>query len=506
MQLVQIEQPFCALTEKAVLSVVLDGRHPDSWPIVRENCPTNDHFFVRNHKLIAMCCDALLSAGKSIDAQTIATHAASVSFNAAIEAMLGKKTYEHEPEVPREESLLQGLGGMSALLDIQSSAGSAAALADNCEALSAFCRRRELIRTCMEAAEQAASAPSADAIADGAIMRLAGIRTPHGKATGSTATAVSVVAQHDDLADRKTEIQVGSYGIESLDAAMPLRRGKMYTAAAAPGCGKTSCALMAATHTARLLGPHSVAFLSLEMSAEELVLINLAREAKVPKDRLENGRLTAVQRESVRMTQEDMAKHEFYINDSDDNSTVDGICSWIRQKHIASRGVLHLVCIDYIQLIEAKNNRQPEREMLVEASRKLKKLSRQLDICILVLSQMNAAGTKEEHDKNGALKTRPEPRLEDLHGSSTIGKDSDGVFFITSQVADTSNATIPVQFKIAKNRGGREFKFEAEFRRGDGQRFVEIRRSCETENPDVSIPSRTDRMERGPQDPEDLFQ
>ncbi len=494
-----IDPPHSEATEQAVLSVVLDGRHPEAWSIVRETCRNNDYFFSRNHKLLALCFDGMELAGISIDAQTVATFAESLSFEYALRELSG----DHKKPLGESVSgtLLEAIGGRSFIGDIADKMGSVKALVDNCESLATFYRKRQMIATCLEAVDKIKSEKNSDGVGDTTIAALAKILAPSAKSSNSDGANQAAQDQHDMLELSGTSLKTGSYGIQQLDELLPLRASKLITAAAAPGCGKTSLALMAACNTAKVLGPHSVAFASIEMSAEELAVINLCRESRVPKAALENGKLSRIQRESVKMTAEEMKKYQFYILDSNENCTVDGICSWIRQKHIASKGALHLVCLDYLQLIDAKNNRQTEREILVEASRALKKLSRQLNVCILALSQMNALGVKQERDKNGRLKAPPEPRLTDLHGSSTIGKDSDGVLFITPKSADNTDATIDVIFKIEKNRGGRQGSFGAEFRRADGQRFVtQETGTCVSENRNVYK-----RMESTPQDSEDLL-
>ncbi len=496
----QNDPPYSEATEQAVLAVILDGRNPEAWSVVKENCPSYEYFFVRNHKLLAVCFDGMERSGIPIDAQTVVTFAEGISFAYGLREISGdhKKTLDEDSG----GTLLEAIGGRSFIGSLAEKPGSVKALADNCESLALFHRKRKIIAACLETAEKISLEKNPDAMGDATIATLAKILAPVGRSTESVGTNESAAEQHDKLETSGLGLKTGSYGIKALDNFLPLRSSKLICAAAAPGCGKTSLALMAACNTAKLLGPYSVAFASMEMSGEELAVINLSREAHVPKESLENGRLTRLQREAVGQTMEEMKAYPYYVLDSNENCTVDGICSWIRQKHIASKGKLHLVCLDYLQLIEPKNNRQTEREILVDASRSLKKLSRQLNVCILMLSQMNTAGTKQEHDKNGRLKARPEPSLADLHGSSTIGKDSDGVVFITPKDANNSNATIDVIFKIAKNRGGREAQFNAEFRRGDGQRFyVPESRGCETQKREVSI----NRMNTEPADTEDIL-
>ncbi len=494
-----IDPPHSVLLEQAILSVVLDGRWPDSWHIVKENCPTRDYFFVRNHQLLWMVCDDISKENKHIDAQTVTEYASSISFDSMLDRLKGKK-YQNNVDVDRENSLTAGLGGSSAIGDIAAVSSHMTALPDNCESLAQLYRKRKMLIAFSEGIDRIVTERNPDTVGNSAISAISSIISHKKTTTDTDGLNQSTVAYHDKLEASKEDIRTGTFGISELDEFIPLRAGRLITTAAAPGCGKTSLALMAAVSTAKKLGPYSVGFASMEMSGEELSAINLSREAQVPKQAIENGKLSRGQRISVEATIEEMKAYPFYILDTTKGSTVEAICSWIHNRKVTSGGKLHLVCVDYIQLIDAKNARQSEREILVEASRAFKVIARELHICVLMLSQMNSMGTKQERDKYGKLQARPEPRLEDLHGSSTIGKDSDCVVFITPKSANNHNATIDVIFKIAKNRGGREGQFEAEFRRADGQRFVA---TCETGKRDV--PNRTQRMESAVSDSEDAF-
>ncbi len=483
----QTDPPHSEATEQAVLAVVLDGRHPEAWSIFRDSCPGFEYLFVRNHKLLAVCFDAMEQAGVAIDAQTAATFAESLSFELGLTRITpgAKKSLEDHTG-----TLLEAIGGRSFIGELASKPGSVRALVDNCESLVNFYKRRELLKIDMS-----------DPDIDGKIAKLSSLQNVTNKNATAASANDSVIKTHDRLNASNEVIISGAFGLETLDKFVPLRTGRLIILAAAPGCGKTSLALMAATNTAKLLGKHSVAFVSLEMSADELEEINLSREAGVPKESLENGRLTRLQREEVAKAQAAIAESDFYIREVADENTDDSICAWIRQKHITSKGKLHLVCIDYLQLIEGKNAKSSEYETITKLTRKLKILSRRLPICIVLLSQMNTAGTRQERDNNGMLKARPEPQLGDLHGSRSIGNDADSVVFIWPNSANNSGPTLQVMLKVAKNRKGREAIFEAEFRRAAGQRFVEITKDvCASENRSVY-----NRMNADPIDSEDIL-
>ncbi len=486
------DPPYCEQTELAVLSVLLDGRHAEAWYACQSILRSPEYFFVKKHQMLYICCEAIARQRKKIDTLSIQRYADSISFIEAIDTLRGKQPRSDQDR--QQGTLLAWLGGRTWLGDVAGSPGSIGAFVDNCEALQVLWRKRQIERVLL--------ASSGKDNADEIIAKLAGLSKPQLEPSTSAEAMQSVMERHDRLADGKETVRIGSYGLPTLDRVLPLASEQLITIGAAPGCGKSSLALMAATYTSEKLGKNSVAFVSLEMSPTEIVAINLGREAGVDRKKITDGKLIKSDRNSVVMAQEKLSKCSFYIKGNESGSTLDNICAWIQQRHIESRGALHLVCIDYLQLIESSDPKKGEREKLVDATRRLKRLAGELKVCVLSLSGMNAEGTKRERDKNGGLKAAPEPRLEDLHGSSSMGKDSNGVLLLWSTAVHTTSPTIPVMLKIAKNRSGATVTFEAEFRRAEGQKLVEVSaHSCERGNREVSI----NRMEQEPTNDEDVL-
>jgi replicative DNA helicase len=217
---------------------------------------------------------------------------------------------------------------------------------------------------------------------------------------------------------------------------------------------------------------------------------------------IESGTLGQSRRALVQQAKEEMDKYDFYLRDESGQFNVDHFCAWVRQRQTDSKGNLHLICLDYIQLLDPVHPKHSEYQRISDITRKLKKLARETRLCILGLSQMNRGGTKSARGDDGLLKASPEPELSDLHGSGSLERDSDGVVFIWSKSPNQSTPTIPVNFKIAKNRKGRSGSFVCEFRRAEGQKFVEVKHPCQTEKREVF---KANRMDAAPSDEEDLL-
>ena len=81
---------------------------------------------------------------------------------------------------------------------------------------------------------------------------------------------------------------------------------------------------------------------------------------------------------------------------------------------------IRLLAIDYLQIMEPSFSRQDDREKATANSKACKQLARELGITVLLLSQLNRDGDKQQ-------KTPRRPRLSDLRDSGAIEQDADGV-------------------------------------------------------------------------------
>ena len=114
--------------------------------------------------------------------------------------------------------------------------------------------------------------------------------------------------------------------------------------------------------------------------------------------------------------------------------------------HVAAKGV-KFVCIDYLQLIQPISKKGTKEQEVSELSREVKKLSLELNIPILLLSQLSRACESRSNKR---------PILSDLRDSGAIEQDADAVLFlyrdsVYTGVEDDESAEVI----IAKNRNGR---------------------------------------------------
>ena len=198
-----------------------------------------------------------------------------------------------------------------------------------------------------------------------------------------------------------------------------LQPASLNVLAARPSMGKTALALTIGLNAA-LKESASVGIFSLEMSAVQLVQRMLCAEARVDMTRVRSGQLTDRDFQRLADAAGRMSEAKVFIDDHAD-MTVMELRS--RARRLQAEHGLDLLIIDYLQLMSGSSrsigeNRQQEISTI---SRGLKGLARELDVPVLVLSQLSRA-----------VEARPNkrPMLSDLRESGAIEQDADLVMFI----------------------------------------------------------------------------
>lgn len=105
---------------------------------------------------------------------------------------------------------------------------------------------------------------------------------------------------------------------------------------------------------------------------------------------------------------------------------------------------LGLIVIDYLQLLKSRNKFTNREQEVADISRRLKLLSKELDIPIVALCQLNRETEK-----------RRRPLLADLRESGSLEQDADNVIFLyVEEEEKVKNKTITVKVEVAKQRNG----------------------------------------------------
>ncbi|UCF10283.1 MAG: replicative DNA helicase [Candidatus Bipolaricaulota bacterium] len=198
-----------------------------------------------------------------------------------------------------------------------------------------------------------------------------------------------------------------------------LQRSDLIILAGRPGMGKTSLALAIVRHAA-IREKAKVAVFSLEMTKEQLLERLLCGEAKVSLHRLRGGYVPAEKWRHLANAASKLQSSTVVVDDTPGISILE-----IRAKarRIAAQQGLDLVIVDYLQLVEASVRTDVREQEISHISRSLKKLSRELHVPVIAVSQLNRAVEQRERGKR-------KPRLSDLRESGAIEQDADLVAFI----------------------------------------------------------------------------
>ena len=193
--------------------------------------------------------------------------------------------------------------------------------------------------------------------------------------------------------------------------------GALYILAARPAMGKSALGYGFALHAAGL--GHPVAFASLEMPARQLVMRALATAAGVDGQRIRQRRMTAMDQQRIKQAAERQRHLPISYLEATDQT---GASLAADARKLRAAGKLDLLVIDYLQLVESGKASENRQQEVAQLSRSLKKLALELEVPIIVLSQLSRAVEMRGGNKR--------PQLSDLRDSGSIEQDADVVMFI----------------------------------------------------------------------------
>ncbi len=184
------------------------------------------------------------------------------------------------------------------------------------------------------------------------------------------------------------------------------------------------------------------------MSSVELADRMLCSRAEVNGQRLRNGTISNEDRRKLVEKAAEMSQAPLFVDDAPSRTITEIAAAARRLKRKSGLGV---VIVDYLQLIEPDNPRDPRQEQVAKIARRLKGLARELKLPVLCLAQLNRQAEAARDNK---------PRLSHLRESGAIEQDADVVMFVHReeyyQTNDEDRAKVAGQAEliIAKQRNG----------------------------------------------------
>ena len=204
------------------------------------------------------------------------------------------------------------------------------------------------------------------------------------------------------------------------------QNGELIIIAARPSMGKTSLALNVSQHVA--LQPNmAVGFFSLEMAKESLFLRLLTAEAQIDSHELMSGNIKKKDYGRISQAIETLSAMRLFV---DDTANIGVMEMRAKARRLQAEHGLSLLVIDYIQLMTGRGRFENRTLELASISRSLKGLAKELNIPIVVLSQLSRA-PEARSDRR--------PQLSDLRESGALEQDADVVALIFREDAYKKN-------------------------------------------------------------------
>ena len=255
---------------------------------------------------------------------------------------------------------------------------------------------------------------------------------------------VESVKTIEQLYERKEAVTGVPTGFADLDRKTAgLQPGDLVVVAGRPSMGKTAFALNVAQYAAMHAGV-GVAFFSLEMSKEQLVLRLLCAEARVDQAKVRAG--IAEERDFPRLAlaASHLAEAPIYIDDTPALGILE-LRAKARRLKREREAKLGLVVVDYLQLMRSTTGENREQE-IAAISRSLKALAKELGVPVMALSQLNRQ-VEQRADKR--------PVMADLRESGAIEQDADVIAFLYRPIVYDRNAEPnAAEVIIGKQRNG----------------------------------------------------
>jgi len=224
--------------------------------------------------------------------------------------------------------------------------------------------------------------------------------------------------QIEEWAKKKGELSGVSSGFGELDNyTAGWQNSNLIVLAARPSMGKTQLALNFAVNAAKSEDRIPVAIFSIEMGRKELAMRLMSMVSNVSLKKLRTGNLADNEWTALGLGMGELGDLPIYI---DDSSSLNVLELRTKARRLKKDKNIGFIIVDYIGLMETDSDVE-RHEGISRISRSLKGLSKELDIPILVLSQLNREVDKRQDKK---------PILSDLRESGAIEQDADLVLFI----------------------------------------------------------------------------
>ncbi len=353
----------------------------------------------------------------------------------------------------KNKQLLEEVGGIAYLAGLPDTVPSAANLSYYLDIVQEKFLLRRMIQTCTEVVGRVYDYEGeVDALMDEVERDI--LRISESRVQSQTTTIKELVKKAintiEDFHQRQGVLTGVGTGFTDLDKMTSgLHGGEMVVIAARPSMGKTSLAMNIAEYVSieqRL----PVGVFSLEMTSESLVLRMLCSRSRVNLRNVREGFLAERDFPKLTGAAGKLANAPLFI---DDSSALSILQLRAKARRMSQQYGIKLFVVDYLQLLHSTARRAENRQQeIADISSGIKSLAKELNVPVIVLSQLNRELEREKNRK---------PRLSDLRESGAIEQDADVVGLLYTPSSDDEESAgsaeqdaVPVNLLIAKQRNG----------------------------------------------------
>lgn len=412
--------------ERSVLGSVIDYMSSSSTAAEKalESLSAED-FYSAAHRDIFSSMKKLYDSGKSIDLTTLT-------------------------DMLERDGKLDAVGGNAYLIEIAMAPPSASNIKHYIDIVEAHSVRRKLMATGNLIARDAAeSSKDTKAILDDAERQIYNIAmrktADHIPTIGEVyADVYRQIGELMQLGGRRTGIATGLADLDDLTSG--LQRGDLVIVAGRPSAGKSAFAFGIAAHAA-VRENATVMIFSLEMPKEQIVMRIMSGEAGINMHKIRTGDLKADEVLRIADQFNTVGEANMLIDDSP-GATVAEIRSKCRR--VQAQQGLDIVVIDYLQLMQSASRRDSRVLEVAEMTRGLKMIARELNVVIILLSQLSREPDKRKDHT---------PLMSDLRESGSIEQDADVIMMLYRpatypETEEAQNGDNTSYINVAKHRNG----------------------------------------------------
>lgn len=348
-----------------------------------------------------------------------------------------------------ERGELDGLGGAVVLAEMIDQTPSTANIVSYAKIVHEKSLLRRIIHTNQEFADKAYAQDfeNLDSFIDSLeakIFHLAESKSREGLMEAGELVKLSLEKIEELYANKLTVTGIPSGFTELDDLTAGFQPGEFIIIAARPSMGKTALSLNIAQNAA-LREKKKVAYFSVEMGKEQVMIRMLASSAKIRLSDLRVGKIDDQSWPRLINTAAQMSEAGLFIDDTTGISPFEIRAKCRRMK---SRFGLDLIMIDYLQLMGLKQKSENRQQEVSEISKLLKSVAKELKVPVVALAQLNR-GVEGRSDRR--------PMLSDLRESGSIEQDADVIMMIYREdYYDRDNPEIKgiAEIIVAKQRNG----------------------------------------------------